>query len=125
MIRVCPYFAWPESCLLGEGLESFDRVFIRIFRMYRFTRCEAEAVVSHADLLLAFTYQMHFDALSLLIVKGLMRETVKVEVGTQFPVDMDEQVEVELGGNAVLIVVRCIQNIRVFFLNAAVKQGRR
>jgi len=43
---------------------------------------------------------MHFDAVALAIVEGVMLEAVAPEGAAELAIDAREQVEIEFGGNA-------------------------
>ena len=62
---------------------------------------------------------MHFDAVALAVVEGLVAELVEIEVGAELAVDAGQEVEIELRGYAggVIIGVDVIKDAKI--LNAA------
>ena len=58
---------------------------------------------------------MHFDAPGNGVVERDMAEAVEIEIGRQLAVDPAQQVEVELRGDALGVVVGGVQPLRILF----------
>ena len=54
---------------------------------------------------------MHFDAVPFGIVEGVVLEGGKIEIGAEFAIDAHQQIEIELGGDALGIVIGAIKNV--------------
>src|SRR5450759_4966601 len=55
---------------------------------------------------------MHFDAMTLAVVEGVMLETVELESGADLAIDAHQQIEIELGGDALGVVIGGVENVR-------------
>src|SRR5574340_1755471 len=82
--------------------------------MDAFAGLELEAAAVDADALRRGGDQMHLDPAQLRVVEGVMAEGREVEIGIQLAVDPRQQVEVELRGNALAVVVGRVQLRRRF-----------
>ena len=77
-----------------------------------FAGAEIDGFAGHPHLLTLPAGEMHFDAVTLAIVKGVMLERVEVEIAAELAVDAREQVEIERGGDAGGVVVGGVEDSR-------------
>ena len=66
----------------------------------------------HLDALALEAGQMHLDARALAVEEGVMLEAAEVEVGAELAVDARQQIEIELRGDALLVVIGLLQHLR-------------
>src|SRR5437588_4014147 len=93
--------------------KRFDRIFIAVLGMDGLAGAEIESSPRYLDLLPLLAGKMHFDAVALGIIEGLMTETCQVEVTAELAIDAREQIEVELRRDAGAIVIGGIEDFRV------------
>ena len=67
--------------------------------------------VAHPHLLPLRAGEMHFDTVSLAVVKGVVLEGLEIEIAAKLPIDAREQIEIEFRGNALGVVIGAIENV--------------
>src|SRR5262245_59127096 len=105
LLSIHPMKARHVAGSVRQFLELGDRVLVRILRMYRFAGAKMEDASRQRYALLAHAYEVHLDASKRSIIESMMAKGIEVEVGTEFAIDAHEQIEVELGGNVLGVVV--------------------
>src|SRR5215468_10100756 len=98
----------------GMSAERFDGVFVAVLGMNGFAAAEVERLAAGANLLPRQTDEMHLDAALFRIVARVMAEGGRIELAAKLVIDAHEQIEVEGGGNAGLVVIGRGENVRVF-----------
>ena len=73
---------------------------------------ELDRLLAEPDLLPLGAGKMHFDAVTLVVVKGVVLEGSEIEIGAQLAVDPGEQIEIEFRGYAFGVVVGAVENVR-------------
>src|SRR5581483_10563653 len=73
--------------------------------MDRLAGPEVDGFTRKLDLLPLAACQMHFNAMPLAVIKCVVLEGVELERAAELAIDALEQVAVELGGNARLVVI--------------------
>ena len=63
--------------------------------------------------LIAQTFKMHFDLAGILIIKGPVGKMRDVEIAAKPMVQMGQDVQVELGGEAICIIIGGLQGLAV------------
>ena len=104
-----------ESSGIGQMNEFIRAVFIGILGMHAFPFCEAKIMAGNTDLLIFQTDKMHFNPTQLVVVISIMLELIALEVAVKFVVDAQEQIKIEVCGDACRIVVGGIQRSLFFF----------
>src|SRR5262249_8450771 len=94
----------------GEG---FERVFVAVLGVDGLARTEFNEPARDPRLLPLLAGEVHFDAMTLGIIEGVMAEAAKIEVGAQLTVDPRQQIEIEPGGHAGGVVVGGVEDTRV------------
>ena len=82
--------------------------------MNGFAGAEIDGLSSHLHFLSLEAGEVHFDAMALAVVKGVMLKRVEPEGAVQFAVNSRQQIEIELCGDAFGIVIRSIEHIGRF-----------
>src|SRR5258708_9930054 len=54
---------------------------------------------------------MHFDAMTLAIVEGMMLESIKPECPAELPIDARQQIKIKLRSDAIRIVIGGVEHI--------------
>ena len=75
-------------------------VFVAVLGVDGFAGAEFDCFAGHLHLLPLQAGKMHLDAVPLAVVEGVMLEAVELEIAAQLAVDAREQIEIELGGDA-------------------------
>src|SRR5215210_7605873 len=96
-----------------QRAEGIGGIFIAAFGVNGFTGTEVDAFAGHPHPLPPAAREMHFDAMTLPIVKGTMLETLEIECATELAVDAREKVEVEGARDARGIVISRVQDAAV------------
>src|SRR5947209_5270149 len=81
--------------------------------MDRFAGAEIERAARDLHLLPFLAGEMHFDAMPLGIVEGMVAEACQVETAAELAVDAREQIEIELRRDAGAIIVGGIEDFRI------------
>src|SRR5262245_29291133 len=105
LIRIRPMKTRHVSGSAGQFLELCDRILVGILGVYRFAGAKIEDMSCHCRPLVMHADEVHLDASEGRIVEGMMAKGVNVEVGAELAIDAHEQIEVELRGNALSVVV--------------------
>ena len=83
--------------------------------MDAFTGAEHKCASADGHRLFAQAFQVHFNAPGSNVVKRDMAELVEIKIRGQFAVDPPQQIQVELGGDTLRVVVGGVQPVRIFF----------
>ena len=81
--------------------------------MDRLAGPEAHDAAAHRHLLLALAHEVHLDAAEGGVVERLVTERAQVEIGAELAIDAREEVQVELRGDALRVVVGGVQPRRI------------
>ena len=65
----------------------------------------------HLHLLPLQAGKVHFDAVALAVVEGVVLEGVELEGAAQFAIDAHQQIEIELGGDAGRVVIGGVEHL--------------
>ena len=90
---------------LRQRLKSLDRVFVAVLGVDGLAGAEIDRLAVDAHLLPLGAGKMHFDAVVLAIVAGVMLERGEIEIGAEFAIDARQQIEIELRGHALGVVI--------------------
>ena len=82
--------------------------------MNRLAFRDGDRFAGNANALARAADEMHFDALLVRLVEGVMRKCVNIEIRVEFAIGAGENVFVESGGDAGPVVVGRMQDGRVF-----------
>src|SRR6476661_336052 len=104
-LRINPVVARIEASASRELLKLFDRVLVRIFRMYGFARSEPKRASIDMNLLIASADEMHFDASRMLIIMGAMLVLIDIEIRAELTIDAGQEVQIECGSHALCVVI--------------------
>src|SRR5450631_3725205 len=74
---------------------------------------QVEALAGHPDLLPLQARKVHFDAVALAVVESVMLEGIELEIAAQLAIDANQQIEIEFGGDAVLVVIGGVENFGI------------
>ena len=74
---------------------------------------KAEFGSAHGNSLLLPAYQVHLNPAGLLVVESVVLELREVEPGLQLAVDASQQVQVELGGDALRVIVSPVEHLPI------------
>ena len=111
---IAPDAARRPAVVLGEVLKGGDGVFVAAFRMNGFADEEAEDLSSHVNVLPTFADEMHLNPTLALIEEGVVLECVKIECCSKLTIDPPENVEIELRGYPLSVVIGLIKNVALF-----------
>ena len=78
--------------------------------MDRLAGAEVDGFAGHLNVLPLQAGKVHFDAVTLAVVDGVVLEGVELEGAAQFAVDTHQQIKVELRGDARRVVVGSIEH---------------
>ena len=81
--------------------------------MDRLPSAEVKRPPAYMHALLYETCEMHLDATVFLIVEGAMPKSPKIEIAIQFPINPQQQIEVELRRDAGAVVVGGRENFPI------------
>src|SRR5581483_8600188 len=95
----------------GERAEGFDAVLVAVLGVDRLAGTEVYGFAGNAHLLASAAGEVHFDAMLLAIVEGVMVEHVEPEISVQLAVDARQQVEVEFRRHASSVVVGGVEDL--------------
>src|SRR5262245_39714863 len=101
-----------KSDAAGQFLEFGDRIFVRVLGVYGLAGPKAKNMAAYGHTLFTHADEMHLDTAERVIVKSPVSECGEVEIGAEFPIDARKQVEIELGGDALRVVVRRVKHRR-------------
>src|SRR5215467_12174892 len=93
--------------------EVIERVFIAVLGVDGLSGGKFERSPGDPDVLARLADEVHLDAMTLGIVEGAMVEALEIEISVELVIDAREQVEVELRGEAGLVVVGGVKDTRV------------
>lgn len=113
LIHIRPDRAGGETGLDGLFVQVVQAEFVRVFGVQGVAFGEFVAVTVELDLLVALADQVHFDAALRRVVKRVVRKLGQRKVAVQLPVGTRQQVQVEGGGDALCIVIGCMQRGRI------------
>ncbi len=120
--RACTEKRWSRSVQVLSGDQpaprasapnEFDRILVAVLGVNGFAGAEVDAFAGNAHALALEARQMHFDARALAVEEGVMLEAREVELGAELAIDAREQIEIELRGDALRVVVGLLQDLRV------------
>src|SRR5690554_7332145 len=99
--------------LLRQSREAAVTVFVRILCMDTFAISQRNVDAADTHMLVAQTFEMHFHAMFWLVEERDMPERVEIEVGSGDPVEVAQDIQIELSGDATLIIVGVVENARI------------
>ena len=111
LVGIGPHPGRHPAHAAGQRAQRFDAVFVGILGVDGLTGAEIETFAGHFHLLPLEAGEVHFDAVALTVVEGVMLEGFEVEGAAQFAIDAGQQIEIEFGGDAGLVVVGGVENI--------------
>ena len=79
--------------------------------MDRFAGAEIDRFTGHPHLLTFQAGEVHFDAMSFTIVKGVMLKHVEPEIPAELAVDARQQVEIEFCRHAFGVIIRGVEHL--------------
>src|SRR5262249_15513717 len=94
-----------------ECCERFNTVFIAILGVNGFTCAEVDGFSGDFHFLAFEAGKVHFNTMPLAIVKCMMLESIEPEGAAKLAIDAGQQIEIELGRNACLIVVSSVEHL--------------
>src|SRR5439155_21735769 len=89
----------------GEPPEIGDRVFVRVLGMDQLAGGEAKAASGHAGDLVGEALDVQLDPPLRVVVEGVVREAVEIDIAAELVVDAHQQVQVKRGVKPGRIVV--------------------
>src|SRR6266404_4308651 len=98
----------------GEVRETFQGVLVGKLGDDLLAVGEDKLPAADVDRLLTLADEMHLDPTFLFVVNGAVFPTRQIEVRAQLAIGPDEQVEIELGGDAGAVVIRRLQHRAAF-----------
>src|SRR5262245_36734109 len=112
-IPVGPMCSRRPARALCQQAERLDRVLVAVLGVNGLAGCELDNAASDVDLLLPGAHQMHLDAPALAFVERPMAERIEIEIGGKLAIEAHEQIEVELRGHALGVVISSVENAGV------------
>src|SRR5262249_12917460 len=94
-----------------KGGKRRDAIFIAVLGMDGFTGTEVDGLSRHLDPLALEAGEMHFDAMTLAVVKSVMLKGVEVECAAELTINSRQQIEIELCGHALGVIISCIEYV--------------
>src|SRR5262245_31595320 len=88
-----------------------DAIFVAVLGMDSFAGTEIDGLSRHLDPLAFEAGEMHFDAMTLAVVKGVMLKGVEVECAAELPINSRQQIEIELCGHTLGVIISCIEYV--------------
>ena len=93
--------------------KGIERIFVAVLGVDGFAGAEFDCLAGDSHPLAFAAGEMHFDPMALDVVEGLVAKGTQIEVGAELAVDASEQIQVELRGDALGVVVGGIEPRRV------------
>src|SRR5262245_17020796 len=91
--------------------KRLDAILVAVLGMDGFAGTKLDDLSRHLDPLALDAGKMHFDAMTLAVVKGVMLKSVEIECAAELTINSRQQIEIELCGNALGVIVGCIEYV--------------
>src|SRR6185437_1612065 len=95
-----------------QRAQGLDAVFVAVLGVDRFAGAKFDGFAGHFHLLPFQAGKMHFDAMTLAVVEGVVLEGIELEGAAEFAIDAHQQVEVELGGDAGRVAIGGVEHVQ-------------
>src|SRR3954466_786453 len=110
VLRVGPHQDRRPPGAARQRAERFHRILVAVLGVNSFAGTEVDALAADPHLLALQACQMHLDARALAVEEGVMLEAGEVEFAAKLAIDARQQIEIELGGDALAVVIGLLQH---------------
>src|SRR5215813_427963 len=91
--------------------KRLDTVLVAVLSMDGFAGAKVDGLPCHFHTLALEACEMHFDAMTLAVIKGVMFKSIEAECAPELAINSREQIKIELCGDPLSVVIGSVEDI--------------